>query len=193
MNGVLHKPFTLAAMSRMLETHLKEPHRSRIAARMRKSWHRLPRPSWPSPRRQSRRPSRHCPSAALAAPQKAAEDDAPVLDPATTGQLLDMVKIGGGSAVARIYQLYLDNGPPALAEIDAAIASGDHAHVARAAHALKSMSLSLGAVRVAALQANSKRRGGRIRRSFSLACAKSSRSISTSLCAIAKLQARNTA
>jgi two-component system sensor histidine kinase BarA len=72
-----------------------------------------------------------------------------VLDPATTGQLLGMVKGGGGAAVGRIYRLYIENGPPALAEIDAAIAAGDAPRLARAAHALKSMSLTLGAVRVA--------------------------------------------
>ncbi|MCU0819158.1 MAG: ATP-binding protein [Beijerinckiaceae bacterium] len=150
MNGVLHKPFTLAAMSRALETHLKErlPHPDR-------------RPSAEEPTPQPAKavapppvlPPVPAPLPALppvaAAPASPTEDESPVLDPITTSQLLDMAKIGGGSAVARIYQLYIDNGPPALAEIDAAIAGADAAHVARAAHALKSMSLSLGAVRVA--------------------------------------------
>jgi len=149
MDGVLHKPFTLAAMGRMLETHLmgRTPHADRRIAAGDATSSAAPQVATPLPTTPVLpEPSPKPPSPALATQ---AEEDVPVLDPTTTGQLLGMVKGGGGAAVARIYRLYLENGPPALAEIDAAIAAGDAARVARAAHALKSMSLSLGAVRVA--------------------------------------------
>ncbi|MCA3627274.1 MAG: response regulator [Methylobacterium sp.] len=160
MDGVLHKPFTLAAMARMLETHLQErtPHADRrIAAgtAMPSVARHEPLPAASAP--QVSPPvattpalSAPAPKPASPAPATKAEEEVPVLDPAITGQLLGMVKLGGGAAaVARIYRLYLENGPPALAEIDAAIAAGDAPRLTRAAHALKSMSLSLGAVRVA--------------------------------------------
>jgi signal transduction histidine kinase/CheY-like chemotaxis protein/HPt (histidine-containing phosphotransfer) domain-containing protein len=156
MNGVLHKPFTLAAMARMLETHLKDrtPHADRrIGAEEPVSQEdiRETAPAAPALIVPAPLPPLPVLSPLPAAKAKPPEDEnaTAILDHATTSQLLDMVKIGGGAAVGRIYRLYLENGPPALAEIDAAIASGDHAHVARAAHALKSMSLSLGATRVA--------------------------------------------
>ncbi|MCZ8270593.1 MAG: ATP-binding protein [Beijerinckiaceae bacterium] len=159
MDGVLHKPFTLAAMGRMLETHLmgRTPHADRrIAAGDATSSAARHERLLVAPAPQVSPPDAATPASSAPAPKPPspalatqAEEDVPVLDPTTTGQLLGMVKGGGGAAVARIYRLYLENGPPALAEIDAAIAAGDAARVARAAHALKSMSLSLGAVRVA--------------------------------------------
>lgn len=74
-----------------------------------------------------------------------------ILDDATIGQLLEMARMGGAAPVVRIFRLYIENGPPALAEIDAALAAKDSPRLGRAAHALKSMSLSLGAAEVAAL------------------------------------------
>lgn len=50
----------------------------------------------------------------------------------------------------RVQGLYRDNAPLRAAEIDAALAAGDMEALARAAHALKSMSLSIGARAVAA-------------------------------------------
>ncbi|PPD15978.1 MAG: hybrid sensor histidine kinase/response regulator [Methylobacterium sp.] len=149
MNGVLHKPFTLAAMARMLEQHLQErsPQADRRVVLVAQPAAR------PEPAAAPTLPSSALPaSPAPVTPRKSAlpdEDETPILEPGTTRQLLDMIAMGGAAAVARIYRLYLENGPPALAEIDAAIAAGDAPRVARAAHALKSMSLSLGAVRVA--------------------------------------------
>lgn len=143
MDGVLHKPFTLQAMAQMLETHLAprmpQPDR-RIAA----EHPVIAEP--PAPVAEAVRPAPVAPALPMAMP---GADELAVLDHATTGQLLDMAKIASADAVARIYRLYIENGPPALAEIDASIASGDGGAVAKAAHALKSMSLSLGATRVA--------------------------------------------
>ncbi|MBN8533149.1 MAG: response regulator [Rhizobiales bacterium] len=143
MDGVLHKPFTLQAMAKMLEANLapRHPLQDRRAVVDQPI---IAEPSPVAPRFAASVP------AAPAMPSPASEiDTTAVLDPATTSQMLDMAKIASADAVARIYRLYLENGPPALAEIDAAIASGDGGAVAKAAHALKSMSLSLGASRVA--------------------------------------------
>jgi two-component system sensor histidine kinase BarA len=145
MDGVLHKPFTLQAMAQMLETHLapRQPRQDRRAIAEQPiiaETPSAPKVAMPEP----------APAALPVLPAPMGDTDATaILDPATTSQLLDMAKIASADAVARIYRLYLENGPPALAEIDAAIASGDGGAVAKAAHALKSMSLSLGAARVA--------------------------------------------
>lgn len=140
MDAVLHKPFTLQAMAKVLEAHL------------------APRGADHEPRaliaqasaEQVSGPPASVPLPEQVVPQARPEKDgSALLDPATTQQLLGMAQMGSADAVARIYRLYLDNGPPALAEIEASIALADGARLAKAAHALKSMSLSLGASRVA--------------------------------------------
>ena len=138
MNGVLHKPFTMQAMADTLKSWLVESDRKVQPA--------TPAATMPAPVA--------VPELAPLppAPQPVVEDegDTPILEPGVTRQMLDMARMGGQDAVARIYRLYLENGPPALAEIDAALAAGDSPRLGKAAHALKSMSLSLGAQRVAA-------------------------------------------
>ncbi|KAF0228420.1 MAG: multi-sensor hybrid histidine [Beijerinckiaceae bacterium] len=139
MNGVLHKPFTMQAMADTLKTWLVESAKPAAGA----APAAVAIPIIPDiPALAPRSP----------VPEAFAEPDAeqPVLEPAVTRQLLDMIAMGGKAAVSRIYRLYLENGPPALAEIDAAIKADDSARLGKAAHALKSMSLSLGAQRVAA-------------------------------------------
>ncbi len=147
MDGVLHKPFTLQAMAATLATYLSQ--RTGAAQAM------SPAAALPiaseTPAQASRpAPPLATPSAGEAAEPDAGDGEVPALEPVTTRQLLDMARIGGSEAVGRIYRLYLENGPPALAEIDAALAAQDSARLGKAAHALKSMSLSLGAQRVAA-------------------------------------------
>ncbi|MGL5445811.1 MAG: ATP-binding protein, partial [Rhabdaerophilum sp.] len=144
MDGVLHKPFTLQAMAQMLETHLT-PRRPQADRRIAAEDRVIDAPSTPVTV-ETIPPTPLATALAVAAPETS---DLAVLDPATTRQLLDMAKIASADAVARIYRLYIENGPPALAEIDISIASGDGGAVAKAAHALKSMSLSLGASLVA--------------------------------------------
>ncbi|MEZ5840810.1 MAG: ATP-binding protein [Hyphomicrobiales bacterium] len=85
------------------------------------------------------------------------DDETPVLDPAVLKSIAEM---GGPAAAAlldRLFGLYLENAPKTLAELAAAHAAGDAAEVARAAHALKSMSYNIGAARVAALCADVER------------------------------------
>jgi len=142
---VLHKPFTLHAMAATLAAHLSPTPVKRGGADPREipmpAIERIPLPE-----------ARQEPPAPQTSPEAIPEIEGdPILEPAVTRQLLDMARMGGGAAVARIYGLYLENGPPALAEIAAAVAEMDLPRTGRAAHALKSMSLSLGAQRVATL------------------------------------------
>ena len=165
MNAVLHKPFTLQAMADTLANHMaSEPApRGRMPAAppppaVAKREEPIvtveppavdpaPEPAFPAPILPPEPAARPAPSPKA----EEAEEGDPILEPAITRQLLDMARMGGGAAVARIYRLYLENGPPALAEIDAALAAADSTRLGKAAHALKSMSLSLGAQRVAAM------------------------------------------
>ena len=157
MDAVLHKPFTLQAMAKVLEAHLSP--RNPLSERRQGVDLESPVPGALAPAVQDVS-APVSPAAApiiapqavpaLPAPDTAGEtNETPVLEPATTQQLLDMARMGSAEAVARIYRLYLDNGPPALAEIEASLATRDGPRMAKAAHALKSMSLSLGASRVA--------------------------------------------
>ena len=154
MDGVLHKPFTLQAMAAMLETHLSQPRRSGPPLTSPAAIE-LPTTPVEQPYDTSagtiEQPVIAVPSPQPTAPSAAQTDDngEPILDPATTRQLLDMARMGSAEAVERIYRLYLDNGPPSLSEIDAAMGAGDSSRVGKAAHALKSMSLSIGAALVA--------------------------------------------
>ena len=56
-----------------------------------------------------------------------------------------------GSFMERVRRLYAENAPPCVTRIAAGAANGDTQDVATAAHALKSMSHNVGAVRLAAL------------------------------------------
>ncbi|QYF87590.1 EAL domain-containing protein [Brevundimonas sp. PAMC22021] len=123
MNGVVHKPFTTNDLVEVLNAVCGDRSQAAIAA----------------------------------APQSAAEpvavsaDD--LFDAATRADLQRMAQQGRPDFVERVERLYLDNAPLRLAELTAAAGDGQLDAVARAAHALKSMSLSLGARVVAALAA----------------------------------------
>ncbi|OYU48426.1 MAG: hybrid sensor histidine kinase/response regulator [Rhizobiales bacterium PAR1] len=146
MNGVLHKPFTMQAMADTLKSYLVASTRPAIPAAAHVAV------AAPAPARIPEVvPVAALPARALPAKVVLNDDpEDPILEPNVTRQLLDMAKMGGQEAVTRIYRLYLENGPPALAEIDASLDAKDSNRLGKAAHALKSMSLSLGAQRVAA-------------------------------------------
>lgn len=74
-----------------------------------------------------------------------------LFDPVIRAELLAMGADGPDSFVARVERLYHENAPQRLAALTAAWGDEDSDGVSRAAHALKSMSLSLGARRVADL------------------------------------------
>ncbi|MGA0604288.1 EAL domain-containing protein [Caulobacter sp. KR2-114] len=124
MDGVLHKPFTLAALAAALGRFLE--------------------------------PSAAAPLAALAAPAvPAAATPAPalagglavsdLLDPQVASELARMAAMGKADFVDRVRRLYRENAPEAVKGVIDASVAGDAEATARAAHALKSMSLNMGA------------------------------------------------
>ena len=113
MDGVLHKPFTIATIAACLAQHLGG-------------------------------------GAVAASPVSAAASEDAVLDEAAVAQLREMAALGRADFVQRVTGLYFEHAPEALADIRAA---SDAAALASAAHALKSMSLNIGAKQVSALTA----------------------------------------
>jgi EAL domain-containing protein (putative c-di-GMP-specific phosphodiesterase class I) len=87
--------------------------------------------------------------APVAEPVGAAASADSLFDPAVREDLARMASAGKADFVARIQSLYAEHAPDRLADVAAAWNGGDAEAVARAAHALKSMSLSLGARAVA--------------------------------------------
>jgi two-component system sensor histidine kinase BarA len=77
--------------------------------------------------------------------------EAPLLDPGVIAGLEEMAVAAGPGFLHRIVGLYRGHAPGGAAALRAALAGGDAADVARAAHGLKSMSLNVGAARLAAL------------------------------------------
>ena len=94
------------------------------------------------------------PSAATA-PARAPDPETPagqasdLLDPEVTSELARMAASGKGDFVERVRRLYRENAPPAAQAYQEAALAGDVDGAARAAHALKSMSLNIGARAVA--------------------------------------------
>jgi EAL domain-containing protein (putative c-di-GMP-specific phosphodiesterase class I)/signal transduction histidine kinase/DNA-binding NarL/FixJ family response regulator/HPt (histidine-containing phosphotransfer) domain-containing protein len=118
MDAVLHKPFTLASLAAVIGQFL-EPSES---------------PSEPAPQ----------PAAPLV-PAAQAHPAEGLFDEAVISELEAMAANGRAGFVERVRQLYRDNAPPAAHRVIEAAAAG-HAHeAALAAHALKSMSLNIGA------------------------------------------------
>ncbi|MFO1014692.1 MAG: EAL domain-containing protein [Caulobacteraceae bacterium] len=124
MDGVLHKPFTLAKLAEILGRFLTATPRT------------TPEPT-ASPAVQAD---------AAPAPEPAGSG---LMDPEVTAQLAGMAAAGREDFVARVRQLYRDNAPAAVQAIADAAEAGDAEGGARAAHALKSMSLNIGARAVA--------------------------------------------
>ena len=119
MDDVLHKPFTVADLGRIL-----------------KAW--LPAGLAQTPEAVSPEPE-----PVAAAP--AAQPDTALFDMDVAGPLFAR----GDAFLERVLDLYRRHAPEALSNLVAAHASGDDDGVARAAHALKSMSLNLGATAAA--------------------------------------------
>ena len=124
MDGVIHKPFTMQDLAQALERH--------CASYMTTS---LPG-SDPAP-------------SAVEQPVEAAATSDSLFDPVVREDLARMASAGKADFVARIQALYAEHAPNRMADIATAWQAEDAEAVARAAHALKSMSLSLGARAVA--------------------------------------------
>lgn len=150
MDGVLHKPFTLQAMSETLLQHLAPAVGAARQERARNAG--LPRPAGAS---LTESPDHHPVQIPVTSPVEIRADQAgtedsvegALLDPHMTQQLLGMIPVGGKQAILRIYKLFLENAPLTRDEIAASIQAKDSVRLGKAAHALKSMSLSLGASR----------------------------------------------
>ncbi len=93
-----------------------------------------------------------------------ADDGVRLLDPAVLSDIREMQRPGDDLA-ARVIALYREHAPRALATLGERITSGEAKPIADAAHALKSLSRNIGAVRVAELCAQLERaaRGGETR------------------------------
>ena len=121
MDGMLSKPFTLAALAAKLGEFLEPSAQTAAAA-----------PVAAAP---------PAPQTATAAPQSASA----LLDPQVTGELARLAASGKSDFVARVRRLYRENAPEAVKTLIQACVAGDADGAARAAHALKSMSLNMGA------------------------------------------------
>jgi EAL domain-containing protein (putative c-di-GMP-specific phosphodiesterase class I)/signal transduction histidine kinase/HPt (histidine-containing phosphotransfer) domain-containing protein len=121
MDGVLHKPFTLAALARTL-AGVMEPAALSIEATA------VEPPD---------------------APARAGTASPDLIDAAVAAELARMADSGQADFVARVRRLYREHAPVAVRTMVEAAAAGDRAETARAAHALKSMSGNIGARAVA--------------------------------------------
>ncbi|WP_296819195.1 ATP-binding protein [Brevundimonas sp.] len=129
MDGVLHKPFTLRDLAQTLTAHfpdrvLTDGPGTDVAS--------VPAPAPTDP------------AGAVA------RDD--LFDAAVRAELAEMAE-AGGDFVERLEALYFTRAPTTLNSLTQALAGDRSAEAAREAHALKSMSLSLGAARVAQMAA----------------------------------------
>ncbi|WP_372424224.1 ATP-binding protein [Salinarimonas chemoclinalis] len=145
MDGVLHKPFTLAALAQTLGAHLP-----------------VSEPAAPADASRASMPAMPGPDAALDA--EAHRDAEALLDEEVVAGIAEMAHTTGAGFLRRILGLYLEHAPPALAQLVASVAEGaEPALVASAAHALKSMSLNVGAaalaVRLAAIETAARETG----------------------------------
>ncbi len=123
MDDVLHKPFTLREMAAILRAQLPEALRAAALSRVAEI--------------------EEMPSVALP------EADGDLFDKAVIASLVEGLNNGRGDFVRRVVGLYRSHGPEAAATMQAAHTEGDEDRLARAAHALKSMSLNIGAKTVA--------------------------------------------
>ena len=124
MDDCVTKPFTLKAMAACFEQWLPkhsadEPDRTAEEA-------------WPP----------------VAPPPALQEDGAPVIDQSVLDMISEMQGDDAGGLIERIFGLYRVHGPDALQTLQNKIEQGDRDDIASAAHALKSMSLNVGAKRV---------------------------------------------
>ncbi len=92
------------------------------------------------------------------APAREAPDVPPILDASVVRQLHALDGAGTGDFSRRVFGLYLDHAPKTIAQMTGAFDAGDIAAVGRAAHALRSMSLNIGASRVVDMSADIERR-----------------------------------
>src|SRR5262245_35036717 len=133
MDDVVYKPFTIDKLVRTIEQQL--PHLRDDAASAAGGAAAAPAPV----------------AVQEPAPAPDGAEDAPLLDPAVMAQLHQMQVMGKADFVRRVFALYQEHAPLAVARIREAAEAASAEGCADAAHALKSMSYNVGASRVAAL------------------------------------------
>jgi two-component system sensor histidine kinase BarA len=128
MDGILHKPFTLAALAaelgRFLSPTISPPKPESL-------------PAAPAPT------DRRLPSLS-----PISKDDV-LFDSQIVAQLETFAGNGRGDFVTKVFQLYINNAPRCLANIISSAEAGDAEALSEASHALKSMSFNIGAKAVA--------------------------------------------
>jgi signal transduction histidine kinase/EAL domain-containing protein (putative c-di-GMP-specific phosphodiesterase class I)/CheY-like chemotaxis protein len=129
MDGVLHKPFTLEALGSVLHDWLAAHARQVDEVMPVEVVVEVPVPAEPGPAQ--------------------AGIDMSLFDADTLKPILAGLKNGRSDFVTRVVGLYRSHAPEAVGRMAAACRSGDVAEMTSAAHALKSMSLNLGAKAVA--------------------------------------------
>jgi two-component system sensor histidine kinase BarA len=120
MDDIVHKPFTLAQLGACLQRLF---------------------PAWSAPG-----------SATIIGGAKATGEEHTgdaLLDASVLRELEEMAGPAGVGFMRRVFGLYLDNVPRIRAELTSAVEAGETEALARAAHALKSMSHNIGARQVA--------------------------------------------
>ena len=127
MNDYLTKPFTMESIGAVLKKHLGEPTNEIV---------------------QSDEETK-TPDAADRQPKTSPDIDTDTFDPAVLDQLAEM-QAGGQNLPARALTLYKEHSHAAMKRLLTSPKSGDDEEIAKAAHALKSMSLNVGARRLAA-------------------------------------------
>ena len=120
MDGVIHKPFTVNDLAKALAMHC-----GHLACEPLDT------------------------TSPATGPLSRDEADDSLFDPTIRAELAAMARNGRPDFVAKVEALYAANAPQRLAELRESLSGGDLDACARAAHALKSMSLSLGAAAVA--------------------------------------------
>jgi EAL domain-containing protein (putative c-di-GMP-specific phosphodiesterase class I)/signal transduction histidine kinase/CheY-like chemotaxis protein/HPt (histidine-containing phosphotransfer) domain-containing protein len=131
MDGVLHKPFTLVALGEILQANLPA-HLATKALEMIDA-------------RSDDQTVEPTAEAAVGADEGGLFDDAVILP------FLRDLKTHRRDFVVRVVGLYRNHAPSTLIELKEALDAGDRERLAKAAHALKSMSLNIGASAVAKL------------------------------------------
>jgi signal transduction histidine kinase/DNA-binding NarL/FixJ family response regulator/HPt (histidine-containing phosphotransfer) domain-containing protein len=147
MDGVLHKPFTLAELGRTLCLHLEPADfvETAPAAAVEMEVRALPA-----------EPMRIEPAASSSEAEvekdggDEGDESLPLLDVETLSHLSEMAASGNPGFLGRILGLYFDHAPRGMEELTARAATNDAEGVTQAAHALKSMSVNIGASRLVA-------------------------------------------
>jgi two-component system sensor histidine kinase BarA len=127
MDAVVYKPFTLADLAQAIGQLL--PH---------------------LPRKQMSEEPEHI-------GQEGASGRSSLLDDEVLGQLRLMPSVNGHRFLHKVLDLYIEHAPATVEQLHRAAEAGDRETCARAAHALKSMSHNVGALRVAELALQAER------------------------------------